>query len=249
MRKGLILLSLLMFFVMSGCTIRENTEEYRQLSNQFDRYQLGDINSDVRFENMLKDITYSAIVSAVRLEIRIYTSLGSLIETRFASGMLFGENQEFYYLLTELTVTQVTDPYELWIEVTDYKNESYRGYLVQRSEDLGLAAIRFMKNPLKTLKVAELATTLPYVGEPLMLIGFVNRTNNGTRMGLLSALDLQDNGHFILSTTIPSDLYAKGALILNIHAEVIGLQFAVENGYAKAYDMSQIRHMMDQIII
>ncbi len=247
MRK--LLFVILLLLTLTGCIFQENTPEFKQLSDRFDDYQLNDIIDDQNFKSMLDDVTYKATISTVKLEIRVYTALGFLIETRYVSGFVFAQNQDFYYVMTEISSTDVSVPYELWIEITDYKGETYRGYLVTRSESLGLAAIRFAKNPLKLLGVSTLAKAMPYVGEPVMLIGFVNRTNNGMRMGLVSGYELQENNYSIMNTSIPSDAFATGAVILNIHAEVVGIQFQVQGGYARAYDIFQIQAMIEDIII
>lgn len=247
MKKITLIVTLL--FLLTGCIFQENTEEFRKLSDSFDQYQLNDINDDARFESLLETITYQATISALKLEIRVYTALGILIETRFLSGFIFAENQDFYYVMTDLSSTEVESPYELWIQVTDYKNETYRGYLVTRSLDLGLSAIRFAKDPLKTLKVPTFAENLPYVGEPVFLIGYVNRTLNGVRMGLVSSYEDLLNGNRMLSTTIPTDQYASGALLLNLHGNIIGIQIGHSNGYSEALDVNQIKLMIDDIII
>jgi hypothetical protein len=247
MKKMMLMVTLL--FLLTGCIFQENTIEFKQLSDSFEQYQLSDIVDDSRFELLLETITYQATVSSLKLEIRVYTALGILIETRFVSGFIFAENQDDYYALTDLTSTEVESPYELWIQVTDYKNETYRGYLVTRSEDLGLSAIRFAKDPLKTLKVPTFADTMPYIGEPVVLIGYVNRTLNGVRMGLVSNYEALPNGNHIMNTSIPSDSFASGSLILNIHAEIIGIQFGFTSGFSQAYDVNQIQLMIDDIII
>jgi hypothetical protein len=244
-----LFLSILLLLMLTGCIFQENTPEFKQLANRFDEYQLNDIVDDQKFKSMLDDVTYQATISTVKLEIRVYTALGFLIETRFVSGFIFAQNQDFYYVMTDLSSTEVSAPYELWIEVTDYKGETYRGYLVTRTETLGLSAIRFAKNPLKLLGVSSIAKSMPYVGEPVMLIGFVNRTNNGMRMGLVSGYELQQSGYSIMNTSIPSDPFANGAVILNIHAEIVGIQFQVSSGYARAYDILQIQTMILDIII
>jgi hypothetical protein len=247
MKKWLLVIILL--FMLTGCIFQENTPEFKQLSSQFDQYQLKDIIDDQKFKVMLDDVTYQATISTLKLEIRVYTALGFLIETRYVSGFIFAEDQDFYYAMTDYLSTDVNQPYELWIEVTDYKNETYRGYLVTRTETLGLSAIRFAKNPLKLLKVPQFAQVMPYVGEPVILIGYVNRTNNGLRMGLVTGYELLSSDNSIMNTSIPSDAFANGAVILNIHAEIIGIQFQVLDGYARAYDIYQIKQMIEDIII
>lgn len=246
-KKMLLIFTLLM--LLSGCVFQENTTEYQQLSNQFEQYQMHDIIDDFQFEALLEHVTYQATISALKIEIRVYTALGFLIETRFSSGFIFAQNQDFYYVMTDLLTTEVNEPYELWIEITDYKNETYRGYVVSRSETLGLSAIRFSKNPLKTLELPNFSQTMPFTGEPVVMIGYVNRTLNGVRMGLVTGYETSSNLNTIMNTSIPTDHFANGSLILNIHAQVIGIQFDFSNGVARAYDINTIQMMIKDIII
>lgn len=244
-----ILLMLVLSMLLTGCIFQENTSEYRELSNQFDQYQLKDIRNDERFEEWLDEVTYGSTVSQVRLHIKVYDAEGQLKRTRFASGFLFAENQDYYYLLTDFASTRKNDTEELWIDVTDYKFEVYRGYVIHRSDELGMSAIRFAKNPLKVLSIPTFASTMPYVGEPLMLIGYVNRTMNGIRMGLVVGYEPLSNGNHVMNTSIPTDINAQGALIVNINNEVVGIQFDANGELSRAYDIHQIHLMIDEVII
>jgi hypothetical protein len=247
MKKLMLMVTLLL--LLTGCIFQENTQEFRRLSDSFEQYQLNDMINDSNFEQLLETMTYQATVSSLKLEMRVYTTLGFLVETRFVSGFVFSENRDDYYVMTDYVSTEFESPQELWIQVTDYKNDTYRGYLVTRREDLGLSVIKFAKNPLQNLEIPTFADKMPYVGEPVILIGYVNQTLNGVRMGLVSSYEALPNGNHIMHTSIPSDSYASGSLILNIHSEIIGIQFGSSNGYSQAYDIHQIQLMIEDLII
>ena len=243
MRKLTFLMILLSFFI-SGCSyfvIEDDSIEYIALANQYDNYILSDINQLENFQSFINDVTLNSSLASVMIEVKVYSQLGLLLETRYGSGVIFYQDSANYHILTTFELTHIDDKETLSIEVSDYLGRTYRAFTRLDSEELGLSGIRIAKNSQRILGVLEIAKYPPLVGQPVMLIGFQRRIINALTMGMVIEVNYNEDQEFInMKTTVLSDNFGNGGVMIDMNHEIIGIQYEVENGFTYAYGLDVI---------
>ena len=244
MRKLTFLMILLSFFI-SGCTffvVEENSEEYRALSNQYNSYILSDVSQLENFQSFINDVTLTSSVASVMIEVKVYSSLGLLLETRHGSGVIFHQDSVNYHIMTTYELTNINHGQTLSIEVSDYLGRTYRAFTRRDSEELGLSGIRIAKNSQRILGVLEIAEYAPLVGQPVMLIGYQRRIINALTMGMIIEVSYNDEQELIhLKTSVLSDSFGNGGVMIDMNHKIIGIQYEVENGYTYAHGLDVIK--------
>ncbi|MBU1143696.1 MAG: S1C family serine protease [Firmicutes bacterium] len=243
--KKLTFLIILLSFLLSGCTffvVEEDSEEYVALSNQYDNYILSDINQLENFQSFINGVTLSSSLASVMIEVKVYSSLGLLLETRYGSGVIFHEDSANYHILTTFELTNVDDRQTISIEISDYLGRTYRAFTRRDSSELGLSGIRVAKNSQRILGVLAIADYPPLVGQPVMLIGYQRRIINALTMGMIIEVNHNEDNELInLKTTVLSDNFGNGGVMIDMNHEIIGIQYEVENGFTYAHGLDVIQ--------
>lgn len=235
-----------LLFFLTGCSIfvlEEDSEAYRLLSKQYTEFQLNDLADIKNFQAFINEVTLESSVASVMVEVKIYSRLGALIETRHGSGVIFHEDSQNYHVLTDARLVELSGGQSQVIEISDYLGRTYRGYL-QRTSDSGLAGIRFSKVTNRTLKVLSIADENPMIGEPVLLIGYQRQIINALTMGLvLEQQETMDQNY--LKTSIISDNFGNGGVIMNTLHQIVGIQVQAEMDYMYAINIEDIRAFYD----
>lgn len=245
MRKLALLLIGLLFF-LTGCSVfvlEEDSEAYRLLSKQYTEFQLNDLANIKNFQAFINEVTLESSVASVMVEVKVYSRLGALIETRHGSGVIFHEDSQNYHVLTDARLVELSGGQSQVIEISDYLGRTYRGYL-QRTSDSGLAGIRFTKVANRTFKVLHIADENPMIGEPVLLIGYQRQIINALTMGLVLEVDATLEQNY-LKTSIKSDVFGNGGVIINTLHQIIGIQIQAEADHMLAINIEEIRAFYD----
>lgn len=247
--KKLTFMMILLSFFISGCSyfvVEEDTVEYIALANQYDNYITSDINQLENFQSFINGVTLTSSLASVMIEVKVYSSLGLLLETRYGSGVIFHEDSANYHILTTYNLTSIDDKETLSIEVSDYLGRTYRAFTRRDSSDLGLSGIRIAKNSQRILGVLEIADYPPMVGQPVMLIGYQRRIINALTMGMIIEVNYNDDQELInIKTTVLSDNFGNGGVLIDMNHEIIGIQYEVENGFTYAHGLDVIKAFYD----
>jgi len=242
--KKLTFIMILLSFFISGCTffvVEEDTEEYRALANQYDDFILSDISQLENFQSFINGVTLTSSVASVMIEVKVYSSLGLLLETRYGSGVIFYQDSANYHIMTTFDLTNINQGQTLSIEVSDYLGRTYRAFTRRDSEELGLSGIRIAKNSQRVLGVLEIAEYPPLVGQPVMLIGYQRRIINALTMGMIIEVSSNDEQELIqLKTSVLSDNFGNGGVMIDMNHKIIGIQYQVENGFTYAHGLDVI---------
>lgn len=100
------------------------------------------------------------------------------------SGIIFHDQHNNYYVLTNEHVTTKTNRSHVDFEIIDYKGNTYNAYLQSNSEqaDYDLAVLYFKKGPEK-LHVIERASKNPPSGEEVIAVGQPKGQMNASTFG------------------------------------------------------------------
>ncbi|MDO9628664.1 MAG: hypothetical protein Q7I99_02085 [Acholeplasmataceae bacterium] len=244
MKKFAFIMILLSFFI-SGCAIfvvEEDTEEYIALSNQYDNYILSDISQLKNFQAFINSVTLNSSLASVMIEVKVYSQLGLLLETRYGSGVIFHEDSANYHIMTTYDLTSTQSRQTISIEVSDYLGRTYRAFVRREYSELGLTGIRFAKNSQRVLGVLSIAEHPPFVGQPVMLIGYQRRIINALTMGMVyETIFDEDDKLIIMKTNVLSDNFGNGGVMIDMNHKIIGIQYQVTNGFTYAYGLDTIK--------
>jgi len=243
--KKLTFIMILLSFFISGCTIfivEEDSEEYIALSNQYDNYRLSDISQLENFQSFINEVTLSSSVASVMIEVKVYSPLGLLLETRHGSGVIFYQDSANYHIMTTYDLTNIEQKQTLSIEVSDYLGRTYRAFTRRDSEELGLSGIRIAKNSQRKLEVLPISEFPPLAGQPVMLIGYQRRIINALTMGMIVEVTYNDEHELInIKTSVLSDNFGNGGVMIDMNHKIIGIQYQVENGFTYAHGLDVIK--------
>lgn len=154
-----------------------------------------------------------------------YSSLGS--------GVIFKEDSNYYYVLTNSHVVE-QDPEYTFTEYTvgDAYGGQYGAGLIAADPAYDLAVLKITK--VKELAVAELAESDPIAGEQIISIGnpsgLINAVNQGEVKGY-SRLEMSEGKTTVefpaLYHTAPSTNGSSGGGLFDTELRLVGINFAV----------------------
>ncbi|PKK96176.1 MAG: hypothetical protein CVV58_07720, partial [Tenericutes bacterium HGW-Tenericutes-3] len=224
MRK-LMYIIVLLSVLLSGCfniIEEEDTDEYRALASQYESFITSDIVEVDQFEAFVNEATFNSMMSNVMIKVSIYTRLHNLVGTRYGSGVIFATGA-YNYVLTTFDLTDVSSEYIVTYQIADYQGRTSNAYKDVVSEEYGLAVLRFVRILSNHLPGIGFADQEPIMGEPILLFGYIGEVMNSMSMGLMDRTSVEDEiSDKYMKTTIPSDVFANGAAIVNTSNELIG---------------------------
>ena len=218
-----ILFVLILILSLSGCTITEDTDAYRNLSNQFDQIVIKEIHQKEGFNVFFNEITKVYVKSNIKVQISVFNGSKTLIRNDYGTAFIYHEDDTHYYALSVLSIINIEEGQTYHVTFYDFFGNVYEPEEIKRDESSQLVAYKFLKST-KVLEALEFQSTQPMIHEPIFLIGNPNHTQNAILFGLYQSIT--DD---IISTTIPSDLFASGSAILNISYQCIGIQIGIDN--------------------
>ncbi|PKK94261.1 MAG: hypothetical protein CVV61_00495 [Tenericutes bacterium HGW-Tenericutes-6] len=222
MRKIVMLILFILF--LTGCQnslyIEETTEAYQALSVDYDDYLRHDIVSDQQFHAFINQVTLETATAGMMIEVRIYSSLGALLEVIQFSGIVIHEDAN-YHILTVNTPFLLETGQTHTITLNDYLGNTLTGELAHQDELLNLAIVTTQRKTVNYEPVSILEQT-PMTGEPLVLIGFQGQIINAITMGMM--LPIEDQNDDTYKSSIISDHYGLGGAVIDTSFYLVGIQ-------------------------
>lgn len=182
----------------------------------------------------------------VKIEKTVYNKGFLGIKTNVASGqgsgVIFFDQHDNYYLLTNEHVTNKSGREYADFKITDYKGNTYTGYLQKNTEQAqyDLSVLYFKKGKEK-LHVVQRAMKNPYIEEEVISVGQPSGQNNYITFGKVSKyqkISLKNgfNPSFnVLTHSAPVAPGSSGGALLNLDFKLVGVNFAVSNNLSGEY--------------
>lgn len=160
------------------------------------QYYKGEVNKLNDQLNDIYDLFTDVSLNVVQANVMINTKAS---KTQFGligpvvggqgSGVIFFENEVYYYILTNNHVVYVPSDYQrVEYEVFDYKMNSYPGELLFNSADYDLAVMRIKKN--NPLKVLVFSNANPTTNDMVIAIGQPEGQVNAITFGKVLDYDI-----------------------------------------------------------
>ncbi len=196
---------------------------------------------NLTMEERVNKISLEIMKSNVTVTTHVYTPLLFLRVREkefFGSGVIFYENDDFYYVLTnQHVVALLRNTTTASYQIIDYQQKVYDAYLYEGSQsvDDDLAILFFEKGdkeyPLMVMNERELE-----VGEPVIAIGQPNGQKNTITFGTIEAFTATNVKNRYGESTFRDFLAIKhsafvdsgssGGMLLNYNLQLIGVNFA-----------------------
>jgi S1-C subfamily serine protease len=198
-------------------------------------------NSPISTEELINQLSLDIMSSNVTVHASIYTPFGIFRtnETNyFGSGVIFYENDLFYYVLTnQHVVAKNEESQKASYKVTDYKNNTHKAYLYEGSEneDYDLAILYFVKKD-EEYPIIELNETPLAINDKVIAIGQPEGQKNTITLGDVT-LFTQTNVTNRLDEVILREFLAiqhtayvnsgsSGGMLLDYQLTLVGINFA-----------------------
>jgi S1-C subfamily serine protease len=148
--------------------------------------------------------------------------------------------------LTTFELTDIPSNLLVTYQVADYQGRTTSAYIDIVSEDYGLAVLRFRRVLSNHLPAIEFADQNSLLGEPVLLFGYIEEIMNSMSMGLVEETNSESNilDEYVY-TTIESDIYANGSVVININNQLIGIQAGVSEGLSYAISITNIMEFLE----
>lgn len=249
MKKRILkfLIIFVILFSVSGCSlINENTgNQEMNLEEELDKIY-----------SLVNEVSSIAMKANVKIVTTSYGSPFSFPEvvSGQGSGVIFSEDNNNYYVLTNNHVVNRDEEYSLFkYEITDYLGNTYKGTLLVSSADYDLGLLKMPKSKaiLEVLKVnlnkLEKDEVVIAIGQPkgqdnTITIGRVIRFTNGNLEEATSHVEFD-----VIEHTAPINRGSSGGVLINSKLEIVGINYAgsfkegVEGSvFAYAIPMSEV---------
>ena len=243
MKKIINLVSILfLFIILVACTdlLSFQLEEY-QIQNI--SFGIDDIHDDLSMsmEERINAISLEVMKSNVTVTTHVYTPflfLRAKEEKFFGSGVIFHENDYFYYVLTNQHVVALSqNTTEASYQIIDYQNRVYDAYLYEgsKSVDDDLAILFFEKED-KTYPTLVMNQRELEVGDLVIAIGQPNGQKNTITFGQIEDFTPTNvknrygqsivRDFLAIQHSAYVDSGSSGGMLLNYNLQLIGINFA-----------------------
>lgn len=221
MKKLITMIGLILLLSSCGMYIgEEKSENFQFLSNQYDAYIDHDISEEEQFYQLINDAMIGVMPSIVKIEVSIFSNLNILVETRISSGVIFDHIEDEYYIFIDQNQTNILVGQKVIIRAIDYMNNIYLATQIY-DDHIEPITIVSITSKYHRYDVIDMATYIPKIGEPVLLLGNHYKIQNATSMGLITNYRFDLNRMY---TSIPSDELSHGGAIINNQLQLIGLQ-------------------------
>ncbi|MDX9690997.1 MAG: serine protease [Acholeplasmataceae bacterium] len=195
----------------------------------------------IETEDLINELSLETMQSNVTVFTTVYTPIlmfRSNESRYFGSGVIFFENDLFYYVLTNEHVASLTpDTTTASYTLTDYQNNEIKAYLYEGSLSVehDLAVLFFEKSD-KVYPVIDLNQNPLSIGDQVIAVGQPEGQKNTITFGEVEAFT-QTNVKNRYDETISRDFLAikhtayvnsgsSGGMLLNYNLELVGINFA-----------------------
>jgi S1-C subfamily serine protease len=151
------------------------------------------------------------------------------------SGVIFYEDTNFYYVLTNNHVIYYEDTGIATYSIKDYIGNEYIGTLLFSRSEYDLAILRIRKKPI-TLNVISISEMLPNKDDQIAIIGYPSFQVNAISLGLVfnyskesvnnSNVNIINVDFEIMVTTAPVKSGSSGSVVINNEFELVGIVYA-----------------------
>ena len=216
-KTSLIALVLVAVMALSSCSIIEILipTDYKEITNNIFTHYI-EMNMTVKTTHMGASLKY---------------------ETQ-GSGVIYGEDSTYYYLLTNCHVVAKNSEYPLTsYTVIDCYGKEYKATLLASDPYCDLAVLRFVKGGEK-LCIVPLASSNPEIGTEVAILSTSNGLINSVTYGetiKYEPVELRDKeGNVDTTVSIPVIWHTapmwgggSGSVLLNMNMELVGINYAV----------------------
>lgn len=190
------------------------------------------------YSKIHNELTHSIISANVKIYKTAYNSgfLGLTkkdIISGQGSGIIFHDEHNKYYVLTNEHVTTKTNREHVHFEITDYKGNTYKAYLQSNSEQAQYdLSVLYFKKGLEELHVIERANKNPPAREEVIAVGQPKGQMNASTFGEVTkyASVSTTNGFKPSFDAIYHNAYidngSSGGALLDFDFNLVGINFA-----------------------
>ncbi len=249
--KPIIRIILMLFIILSlaSCSLfdqKEESPDFIELEQQYDTYMTNDILKKGLFQDFVNQASLETSKSSVKIQVDFYHVLGYKTQTLYASGFVYEETEQSYIIMTYQEIFETSTFETIRVRVFDFNGNAYNATIHHESSLLNLASLIISKHQTTVIPVAELAITQALPNEPIMLISYQHRIINSMLMGFYITYTT-DEPYILFDTTINTDLFGNGGMIINTSQQLIGMQISVQEGKSRALGVDTIRQYIKMI--
>lgn len=208
-----ILLMIILVLSMSGCQFFEK--------------------NDIDYIDLINEISQITMKSNVSLSCT--STSNNYFSVNNGSGIIFHEDEEKYYVLTNHHVTIVRLEYSnVEYEISDYSGQVYKANLISHHVNYDLSVLSFLKG--NELHVTSLSDNNIENGEKLIAISTPKNQINALTMGfsngyvvapVISGFEYYSDVKFdVLKHDVPMFEGSSGGVILNEKLEAVAIHYA-----------------------
>jgi S1-C subfamily serine protease len=228
---------------MQGCellVIEENTNEYLQLSEQYNEYVKNDIVDFDDFKTLMNNASNIAATSTFMIETNGLDLFNRIINTHYGTGTLFFEDAEYLYILTTAQVIDLNSRKVNYF-ATDAYGEQLTAEVFATDSTLGLAILRVEQNS-NHYEISDFATYMPLTDELVLMISHSYPIQSIQKLGRF----LNQDETFYIQTT--STQNANGSPVFNLQLEIIGIQYTFDDTYVQIIDYEAIDNFIRPLL-
>jgi S1-C subfamily serine protease len=214
-------------FLVSGC---QEPTTYEDLLVEFQEHL--ESNHEIYQEHL--DFFNTASTETIKTVVMVSVNVIPTNELIRASGVIFNEDETFYYVLTNHHVVHVDENEQAIYRVLDYQGNIYQASLITSDPNYDLAILKFSKS-LKVLKIIEFDYEEAVKDDYLMIMGYPNTKMIAMTMGTVIGYDLIPIPHInendvnvqfdVMITYAPVNYGSSGSLVINENSSLIGIVF------------------------
>lgn len=256
-RKSTLLVLLILFvLLLSSCNvatvftndrIAELEKQVEELNEQLDNVY--DLFTDISLNVVQANVMVQTYASKTYFGV-----IGPVVGGQ-GSGVVFMEDENYYYVLTNNHVVYAPSDYQrIEYEIYDYKMNKYVGKLLFNSADYDLAVMRFGKT--NTLRVLNFSEFDPNIGEMIIAIGQPEGQVNAITFGKVVGYTIPNcESCEILRSNVTFDCIFhdaninqgnSGGMLINSGKEIVGINtFGSKDGQmALAVPITKVKEFL-----
>lgn len=243
MKKITSLLVFILVLLLQSCgvvVIEEDTEEYRELSDQYNAYIMNDVVSFDDFRDIMNEATNQTTLSVFMIEKETFNLFNSVTDRKYGTATMIHSDQNYLYLLTTFEMIDLNSKFINYYVYDAYGTE-YEGEIYAADSGFDLGIIRVEKSGVYYPK-AQLANYKPLNNEMVLMISNDYPSQNIQRLGLFLNQNNQSYVEMISSSN------ANGSPVFNLQLELVGIQYLYGDSYVLLIDYETIYTFVSDLL-